>query len=363
MKLEKIEIGVHTVELYALNLKYQQVQKVIDRLVDCGPVQVVKSDPYHIDRHLKCQQLVDQGIRLRLYQSYKHSNGIGIIVNPSTLVQGSYQPTRLFVPKKRVDEKFLNGIESVLNAMGMAELAADGEEGMITPDQLSLSQMDLTANLWFSDEADITELIRLFWKSKVPKSFKRKSKLKREERQHFFCMSNGTVTVKAYDKIFELEKNERCPQKLRGKKLLRLEVSLKREAFIDKLGLERKDSCMKMIRAGARRAEEILLSYLYKLFPCSGKYVRYSQAMEQVQKRAEDTILQEQMCYLVKKTSDGAGLDTAIQKLKIHYKDVGSKGVKKLLREFDRLGINPITLPNSSQYQQLPPLIDLWRES
>ena len=55
--------GIHTIELYLGNLKYSEVQKVIERLVDSGKIQKIKSDPYNIDRHMKSTYFVGDGIR------------------------------------------------------------------------------------------------------------------------------------------------------------------------------------------------------------------------------------------------------------------------------------------------------------
>lgn len=39
MKLKDVKIGIHTFELYAGNLKYHQIQKSIDYLVDQKSIQ------------------------------------------------------------------------------------------------------------------------------------------------------------------------------------------------------------------------------------------------------------------------------------------------------------------------------------
>ena len=44
MKIQKIERGVHTIELYACNLKYEQVQKVMDWLAEEKQLQIVQRD-------------------------------------------------------------------------------------------------------------------------------------------------------------------------------------------------------------------------------------------------------------------------------------------------------------------------------
>ena len=45
MKLKDIKMGIHTIELYAGNLKYHQIQKTIDHLVEQRSIQRLYSDP------------------------------------------------------------------------------------------------------------------------------------------------------------------------------------------------------------------------------------------------------------------------------------------------------------------------------
>ena len=61
MKVKGIHMGIHTIELYTGNLKYHQIQKVIDQLVDQKSIQQIFSDSYSIDRYLNSTYLVDQG--------------------------------------------------------------------------------------------------------------------------------------------------------------------------------------------------------------------------------------------------------------------------------------------------------------
>ena len=109
-----------------------------------------------------------------------------------------------------------------------------------------------------------------------------------------------------------------------------------------------------MLDAGFNLVQEVIFHYLEKLFPCSGNHVRYKTAKEEILNGVENPLLQEQMLFLLRKTSDGAGLDTAAQKLKKDYKDVKDKRMEKIYSAFDALGINPITLPSSSKIAQLP---------
>ena len=82
---------------------------------------------------------------------------------------------------------------------------------------------------------------------------------------------------------------------------------MKREAFLKKLDLDRKDSLYEMLRAGYDQGEEIIAGYQEKMYPFTGEVVLYDKAKRLIQEKVEDELLQEQMLYLLKKTSDSAG--------------------------------------------------------
>ena len=128
---------------------------------------------------------------------------------------------------------------------------------------------------------------------------------------------------------------------------MRYEVSLKREAFLKKFNLDRKDSLYKMLHTGYEHIEVTIGDYIAKMFPFSGKIVRYEKAKKQIESKVPDSLLKEQMLYLLRKTSDSAGLSAAVHKIKNHYKNVDDRRVKKIYTEFDKLDISPITLPNN----------------
>ena len=330
--------GIHTIELFAKNLKYIEAQKVVDFLAEQGNIYTITSDPYNIDRHLMSTYLIDDGIRLRISQSHNKSSGIGFIINPSSLLSGKYQPVKLWKPTEKNIDALLKNLNEVLKLIGLSSMKAK---------DLSLSQMDLTKNIWYDKGHDMTPEIRCFHKCYIPRHFKEIGSNNKETRKHLFVMANDTVTVKAYDKIYELKKNARCPESLRNKSILRLEVSMKREAFLKKFDLNRDTSLYKMLLAGYENGKDIIGDYLDKMFPFSGEVVQYKKAKKKIESHMADSLLKEQMLYLLKKTSDSAGLGTAVRKLKNHYRNVGDRRIKKIFSEFDRLDIAPITIPNN----------------
>lgn len=352
MKVKNVHIGIHTIELYAGNLKYHQIQKTIDHLVEQKSIQQIFSDFYSIDRHLKSTYLVDQGIRMRLHQSHAKSNGISFAVNPSTLLAEAYEPLTLYEPTQENVRELQEYLADVFDKIHLSNHG----EAVLNPEDLSLSRMDLTADIWFSKDTDLSSLIRLFRKSMRPRHYKRRELEGKEN--YFFEFATKEISFKVYDKIYELKQNDRCPQKYKKQKILRMEVSMKREAFLDKLDLERKDDLYTMLKAGYDSIGTVINDFLDKLFPVRASHLPYHEAERVIQKGKLDSDTKEQMLFLLKKTSRGAGLDTAAQKWKQTYNIVDSRKFNSLMKEFDRLHINPVTLPTKDK-KEIPCLCTL----
>ena len=348
--IKEIKYGIHTFELYASHLKYTEVQKVIDQLIEENSIQMIKSDPYNIDWHIKSAYLVNNGVRLRIYQSHNKSNGIGFAINPRTLWKQEYQPYRLYQPNKKSWDKIELNFDHLMSELHLQKDCSD----------MSLSSMDLTMDLWMDTDVDLTEVIRTFWKSNIPHHFKRFELDDPDDptiNDHYFGAATKGIVIKAYDKVYELKKYHRCPEKVADENILRVEISLKREVCLKKFDLERNDSICDMLYEGYTQGYKLLMQYLEKLFPCRGEHVSYKKAEKKIEEEIKDKKLRQQMLFLLKKTSKGAGLDTAIQKFDEQYKDVNHRKLKKVLSAFDKLDLNPITLANVSKTKHLPSLL------
>ena len=65
------------------------------------------------------------------------------------------------------------------------------------------------------------------------------------------------------------------------------------------------------------------------------------------------------MEYLLRKTSDSRDLTAALEKLKKKY-GLKNGQVNRVLKQFCKLGISPITLPNAEKKcRELPPLEEI----
>lgn len=353
MKIKKVELGIHTLQLSALRLTYSQCQKCIDTLNEFAPLKTLQRDPCNIDRLILSNALNRSGIRLLIWQTHDRSNGIGIIVNPNVLLDCICPPTQLFHPTPKSYGRLLDRMGDVLHRIKLEDDPFQ-RNLIVSPEDLSLSQMDLTLNVWFKKGTDLVAIIRLFSKGKVPKDFERKACDTPEETSHCFIAKSRYVTLKAYDKVYDLKRLNLCPPELEDQKILRIEVSLKREAFLRMLKLNRDDDLYTMMDTGYQAVWPVLKKYLKRLFPCSGTHRTSQETLRRIDHSNLSSEKKEQMTFLVQKTSHGAGLDTAVKKLKEKFGISKHDAVYALYTAFEKLDINPITLPNNSAYTEVP---------
>lgn len=362
MKIKKVELGIHTMQLSALRLTYSQCQKCIDTLNEVAPLKTLQRDSCNIDRLILSNALHRSGIRLLIWQTHDRSNVIGIIVNPNVLLDCICPPTQLFHPTPKSYGQLLSRMGDVLHYIKLEDHPFH-QNLIVSPKDLSLSQMDLTLNVWFDKDTDLVEIIRLFSKGKVPKDFERKTCDTPEETSHCFIAQSRYVTLKAYDKVYDLKRHNLCPPKLEHQKILRIEVSLKREAFIRNLKLNRDDDLHTMLDTGYQAVWPVLKNYLKRLFPCSGTHRTFQETIRRINHFTLSSKKKEQMTFLVEKTSDGAGLDTAVKKLKKQFNISDRRPINALYTAFEKLDINPITLRNNSACTEVPSIQKMIQKS
>lgn len=360
MGIRKVEYGIHTIELSDNTLKYHEVQKIVEHISSITPLQFTEKDKLNINRIIECKHYADKGVRIKLRQTHNKSNSIAFIITPHTVFIDKYDPVALYTPKKDSWKTIRSSINSIIK-----EIRFNGRFN-----RLSLSRIDLTADIFFDDAEDLQAWIRIFYKSiRIPKyqlnQFRKKSRTVKdstEANRHSFCIRTSAnkkspdIMFKVYDKVYELcsnPENMRCSKSLRSQKILRLELSLRRAAFLRKLHLTRKDKHLTMLEEGCNCTVQLLQNYLYKLTPCTGEHVQYDKAVNIIQSSKLNDALKAQMLNLLKKTSRSDHLTTATQKLIEKYDLKGSR-IKKIYAAFNDLGISPITIPNDHKVKKLP---------
>ena len=346
--LEYIEVGIHTFEL-SQPLSKNQFNEVLNQIRTRGQL-------FHTKKGQESYTLRDKqmpGVQIILYHIKKRNTyRVNIIVEPCRIL-GSNIPTELY----HYDKESYKALKKHLNHY-LEEMCIPGKL-----ENMPISRCDLTCNMVFCSQDYVDAYLRILKKScLIPKyqvdHFKnneKKAKDPQRASQHTYCIRCKQASFLCYDKINQLKMTGRCPERLDDLAILRLEAQLKRPSLkraLDKRAWESND---KILKAASGQAALVISSYLNRMFSCSGTHLRYEDAVSAIRKVKKEK-RREPMLSLLRKVSDSATLDNAVQKLKSYDTDVNDKKLKKIYAEFDKQDINPITLPNSSSIAEMPPL-------
>ena len=349
-RITHIDRGIHTFEVSFPRLKYSQVQRVNGELVALGKIVNHSADEENVTRQYESRYFLDEGISaIRTYQSPESSNCICMAINPLTLISGEIQPVALFSPSEKSCQKIQDKLADVTEEIGLENLndSIIRFDSTLYNDCFSVSQIDVTMNCWFGAGTDLKPIIRLFKKSHLPRHFKRF-----DNNHDYFCCGNGSVVIKAYDKTRELSERNHMPEKMEDAVLLRIEVSMKRQKFLSTLDLHKEDSLFIMLYQAYRQSAEIMNDYLRKLFPSNAPHYTYDETMKVIERKVKKEKTRERMIAMVEKTSHKAGLDKAASSMKEN--GLQKNQIDQLYNEFNRIGVNPITIPNKSEDKMVP---------
>lgn len=221
----------------------------------------------------------------------------------------------------------------------------------LNKEDLSLSRVDLTWNLYFPEETDLTELIRLFKHGHHSKTAKVKQFHDSVKDKHSFRLKFSDMTLTVYDKNFQItRKGQTIENETDGTNILRIELSMKRNAYYRALKLKpgKKLSYDVILHKLCKHGSKLIRKQMKNLFPCDGKHLPYQKAKRRIEKEITNKKTQEKMLYLLEKTSRSDTLDHAIKKTQERYR-IGEKGMKSLLKQFDAIQVNLITFRKDSK--------------
>lgn len=343
MMIERKEFGIHTLQMTANNLTYSQIQKVMDLMSKAPGSWIVRQDSFGVNRTMYNRTFGYGGVQILGRQSYNKSNSLAFIINPRLLLSNEYEPTGLYVPSKKSWSKVGENMEKIMKVIGLSEHG----KLLRTFEDLSVTEIDMTTNLWFQEKIYLREIVRIFRKGNLPRYYKAVKK----KPTYFVCATKDSA-FKVYDKVEELKNSNRCPKRLYDDHILRLEVSLRREALLRKLPLKRKDSSLQFVDTAYVNAEEMIYRFVDQLDPVMASHCRFPAAVSRIQRFVRDKDLAERMILLLKLTSKN-GLSSAIQEYR-KQKGVDERAIKTLLGKFDAYGVNPITLRKNGDCNYLP---------
>ena len=210
------ESGIHTFSL-KLQCKYSEIQNIIEQneCIRTGKGKLGLSSYYQMP------QFKDIGVEVQLGQSVSHPCWLILIVNPSSLFAGTYEPTALLQADKESVQQVKHRLRNILDKIGVNRRLKE----------FKLSRCDLTCNLYYERKADVQNRLDIFKKSfpiphyntvKFGKYSNSDEKFKGANK-HSWTIENKSKSCafSVYDKSYELEKRHHI---VIDDRILRLEL-------------------------------------------------------------------------------------------------------------------------------------------
>ena len=144
------EYGIHTFSL-KLQCKYSEIQNIIEQN-ECIRTNKGKLG---LSSYYQMPQFKDIGVEIQLGQSVSRPCWITLIVNPSSLLAGTYEPTALFHADEESVQQVKHRLRNILDKIGVDRRLKE----------FKLSRCDLTCNLYYERKADIQDRLDIFKKS------------------------------------------------------------------------------------------------------------------------------------------------------------------------------------------------------
>ena len=195
------ESGIHTFAL-KLRCKYSEIQNIIEQneCIRTGKGKLGLSPYYQIVRYKPI------GVEIHLSQSVSHPCWLVMIVNPSSLLAGTYEPTTLFQADEKSVQQVKHRLRNILDKIGIDRRFKE----------FKLSRCDLTCNLYYKRKADIQDRLDIFKKSfPIPHynavkfgKYSNSDEQFKGANKHSWTIENKSKSCafSVYDKSYELEK-------------------------------------------------------------------------------------------------------------------------------------------------------------
>jgi hypothetical protein len=285
-------------------------------------------------------------------------NGISIYMYKPESKSNEFQP---YIIKVKINFRYIYGPgdateifeysrENLQAAVEHANMLMCSLDKELAFNSMTLRRVDLCVNVEFENKGmdEVGNFLRLIGKMKIPKNYIQRMFDDKDSNKRSFCIENGSVGFKAYDKIYEVIDNghERyCDDFNPDRQLLRFEITLKQRKIAE-IAKQKNLSCETDVLLDylCSNSKLIMKEYIFKFFP-SGSYCHYSTAMDIIEICGKSKKLRDRMWYLLTKTSECKNINNAMELTAEEYA-LTDKQQEKLLSAFEEIGINPVTLKN-----------------
>lgn len=346
----EIQIGIDTIS-FRHNLSFKQKKAIIKEMKGLPKFKNNEYDYEYPSHKYTSDYFAKQGVKLQISRTEENPWELLVIIHP-TLVLGENDRSALYYASKSSYNKIVKTVDKILKQINVP----------FSLDDMPLYRLDVTVNLIFDDGRLVVEYIRILKKSKILPHYKldwfcekeKKAKDCKLANRHSHKQRCKSAAFFIYDKTAQLEMIDHFPDALMGKKVLRLEAQLRRKTLKKWVPDKAPGSNWEIIRDVYKNRKKIIKWYLDRIQP-AGRYVRYKDAVALIKDAKLKEKTKKRMLYLLRKTSDKDSLTAALKDLKSEYHLTGSQ-CRTILKKFQKLGISPITLPNSSELDELPPI-------
>lgn len=347
----EVEIGIDSFS-FCYPLTSKQKSQIIENLKSLPKFQTRCSNYFEKTYDYTSDYFAKRGVKLRIFKKKGSIWNLFITIHP-ILLMGVAHRGSLYAPNNK-------SIMYIL--LGNADKILTEIDCPCKLREIKLYRVDVTANLIFEDSDIVDNYLRILKKSLLLPHYHEdwfhkgdgKAKDYKLANKHSYKQSCKAAAFFAYDKTAQLEMIDALPFSLIDKKVLRLEVQLRRKGMKKWVKKDHMDDCIETLIKLSKKTNDIICWYLKRTQQKDLDYIQYKEAAQQIAKlKSKKT--RERMLYLLRKTSDRHTLSKALEDLRKEFR-LNSNQVNRVLRKFSDLGISPITLTNADTMERLPAL-------
>ena len=321
------EYGIHTFSL-KLQCKYSEIQNIIEQNeCICTGKGKLRLSPYY-----QIPQFKEIGVEIQLGQSVTHPCWLVLIVNPSSLLAGTYKPTALFQADKKSVQQIKHRLRNILDKIGIDRRLKE----------FKLSRYDLTCNLYYERKTDIQDRLDIFKKSfPIPHyntvkfgEYSNSDERFKGANKHSWTIENKSKSCafSVYDKSYELEKRHNIKI---DEHILRLELRFGRSK-ITRL-TKAKDWYGQLIEL-SEQVEKQQSKFLHRLHMTYFDPVPLSELLDRIDASKYHEKTKKKMRRIAKKANGCVSLTAVRKDCRIKKSDF-----IKLLGKFEEMGVGCVS--------------------
>ena len=327
--------GIHT-----FSLKVRSSYSGIQNIITANTCIRMKRDKFGLNNNYCIPTYKSTGVEILLHQSIAHPCWITLIVNPSSLLAGTYQPVSLYQPDKKSLRKLHKRLRGILDKVGIEQRLRE----------FKLSRCDLTQDIYCESVSERMLRLDCFRKSLPirsyqPVTFGKYEKTEEKWRganQHSWTITNKSCAFSVYDKTYELK--ARHDIKIEDS-ILRIELRLERKVIKKKIA---SSTWEEQLLGLFEKQKTIMDKFLHRLHQDYAVLVKKEEALARIEQSAYRKETKKMLRRIVKK-ADGCKSLAAVRK----ESRIKKSDFMKMLDRFSGMGFSPLILPDGFAEERL----------